>query len=81
MRLRAIGSRIGERPAMDGRAGVWRSDVVSPWMAVVLNDVSMRLRAIGSRIGERPTMDGRAGAWRSDVVSQGMAAIDAVSIR
>src|SRR5690242_13534527 len=45
-RLRGIASRVAERPAMEGRAGVCRNEVVSPWMATGGGAMIGRLKGV-----------------------------------
>jgi hypothetical protein len=61
MRLRTTGSRMAERPAMDGRAGLSGCSPVAPWTATPMPEASAR-RAMAHVVPRQ--------GWRSEPVAQ-----------
>src|SRR5215213_3169743 len=60
MRLRTTGSRMAERPAMDGRAGLSVCSPVAPWTATPMPEVSARCAMAHVAPNARPGMAGPA---------------------
>ncbi|MCW0413389.1 hypothetical protein NB709_003265 [Xanthomonas sacchari] len=58
MRLRTAGSRMAERPAMDGRAGLSGAGDVTPWTAAALPAASARRAMAHVAPNARPGMAG-----------------------
>ncbi len=58
MRLRTAGSRMAERPAMDGRAGLSGAGDASPWTAAALSGASARCAMAHLAPNARPGMAG-----------------------
>jgi len=60
MRLRTTGSRMAERPAMDGRAGLSGRGHVAPWTAAGMPAASARCAMAHVAPNARPRMAGPA---------------------
>ncbi|NIJ71078.1 hypothetical protein FHR66_000258 [Xanthomonas sp. F4] len=54
MRLRTTGSRMAERPAMDGRAGLSGAGTATPWTAAALPGASARCAMVHVAPNARP---------------------------